>query len=78
MVEGQALAVSAPSSHAATTKAWTPPRTPDGQPDLQPCATAPLLLQFAERDEWVTRGDADTQAASPVSSRYAGITLTTH
>ncbi len=35
MVEGQARAVSAGSKHAATTKAWTPPRTPDGQPDLQ-------------------------------------------
>src|SRR5216684_9032014 len=35
MVEGQARAVSAGSKHVATTKAWTPPRTSDGQPDLQ-------------------------------------------
>jgi hypothetical protein len=30
--------------------------------------TAALFLQFAERDEWVTRVDADTQAASAAAS----------
>src|SRR5579862_4835120 len=67
---GQTASVDTSSSKAATKK-WTPPRTPDGQPDLQGIWLNATITAFERPKEFEGRATLTEQEAAAVERRAA-------
>jgi hypothetical protein len=57
---------------AAQRKAWTPPRTPDGQPDMQGIWTNPTITPFERTPEFADKAFLTEKEAREFEARTAG------